>query len=227
MTPPAESKRRRTIFLHAGQYRAALPQQQSRSVVACRRRRRGREAVVKVLPRHTSGPRAIWLHRSSAEANVQEAATLEQCLCCAVSSVAAVLANQLPRVVSASSASSFISCAAFEERTGWHPEIYQSMAATSFLTVQARLARALVKLGKYVGQDDGAGARHDPPQDLAGRPCGNGRGGTRKCEPGDKQLEAEQGGFAVVGLLLSHRYHEAQTHYGFESRMLMMRISSA
>ncbi len=31
------------------------------------------------------------------------------------------------------------------------------MAATSFLTVQARLARALVKLGKYVGQDDGAG----------------------------------------------------------------------
>ena len=76
------------------------------------------------------------------------------------------------------------------------------MAATSFLTVQARLARALVKLGKYVGQDDGAGARHDPPQDLAGRPCGNGRGGTRKCEPGDKQLEAEQGGFAVVGLLL-------------------------
>jgi hypothetical protein len=59
-------------------------------------------------------------------------------------------------VVSASSASSFINCAAFEERTSRHPEIYQSMAATSFLTVQARLARALVKLGKYVGQDDGA-----------------------------------------------------------------------
>ena len=33
---PTESKRRRTIFLHARQYRAALPQQQSRSVVPCR-----------------------------------------------------------------------------------------------------------------------------------------------------------------------------------------------
>ena len=67
---------------------------------------------------------------------------------------------------------SFISRAAFEERTIRHPEIYQylinvlatrvretdeAMAATSFLTVQARLARALLELGKYVGQDDGAG----------------------------------------------------------------------
>jgi hypothetical protein len=36
---------------HAGQYRAALPQQQSRSVVACRCRRRDRPALVIVLPR--------------------------------------------------------------------------------------------------------------------------------------------------------------------------------
>src|SRR5262249_46203117 len=42
------------LFLHAGQCRAALPQQQSRSVVACRQRRRGRETLVKVLPRGRS-----------------------------------------------------------------------------------------------------------------------------------------------------------------------------
>src|SRR5262249_6953013 len=67
---------------------------------------------------------------------------------------------------------SFISRVAFEERATRHPEIYQYLinvlatrvrqtdevvAATSFLTVQARLARALLELGKYVGQDDGAG----------------------------------------------------------------------
>src|SRR5262249_34156249 len=67
---------------------------------------------------------------------------------------------------------SFISRAAFEERAIGHPEIYQylisvlaarmretdeAVAAASFLTVQARLARALLELGKYVGQDDGTG----------------------------------------------------------------------
>jgi CRP/FNR family cyclic AMP-dependent transcriptional regulator len=58
--------------------------------------------------------------------------------------------------------------AEFEKRTIRHPEIYQylisvmatrlretdeAMAATSFLTVQARLARAILELGKHVGQD--------------------------------------------------------------------------
>src|SRR5262249_7494971 len=67
---------------------------------------------------------------------------------------------------------SFISRAAFEERTTRHPEIYQNltkilatrlrktddtMAATCFLTVKARLARALLELGQHVGLDDGAG----------------------------------------------------------------------
>jgi CRP/FNR family transcriptional regulator, cyclic AMP receptor protein len=67
---------------------------------------------------------------------------------------------------------SFISHEEFEERTIRHPEIYQhlinvlatrlrqtdeAVAAASFLTVQARLARALLELGKHVGQDDGAG----------------------------------------------------------------------
>jgi CRP/FNR family transcriptional regulator len=67
---------------------------------------------------------------------------------------------------------SFISREEFEERTRRHPEIYQylinvlitrlrrtdeEMAAISFMTVQARLARALLELGKHVGQDDGAG----------------------------------------------------------------------
>jgi CRP-like cAMP-binding protein len=66
----------------------------------------------------------------------------------------------------------FISRAAFEERTIRHPEIYQqltkllatrlrdtdeTMAATCFLTVKARLARVLLELGQHVGQDDGAG----------------------------------------------------------------------
>jgi CRP-like cAMP-binding protein len=67
---------------------------------------------------------------------------------------------------------SFISRAVFKERTNRHPEIYQyvinvlatrlrrtdeAMAATSFLTVKARLARALLELGRHVGQDDGTG----------------------------------------------------------------------
>ena len=67
---------------------------------------------------------------------------------------------------------SFISRAAFEERAIRHPEIYQylinvlasrvrqtdeEVAATSFLTIQARLARALLELGKHVGEDDGTG----------------------------------------------------------------------
>jgi CRP/FNR family cyclic AMP-dependent transcriptional regulator len=67
---------------------------------------------------------------------------------------------------------SFISRVAFEERAIRDPEIHQylinvlatrvrqtdeAVAATSFLTVQARLARALLELGKHVGQEDGAG----------------------------------------------------------------------
>src|SRR5262249_22253113 len=67
---------------------------------------------------------------------------------------------------------SFISRAAFEERTIRHPEIYQQLikvlatrlretddtvAATCFLTVKARVARALLQLGQHVGEDDGAG----------------------------------------------------------------------
>src|SRR5262249_36099533 len=67
---------------------------------------------------------------------------------------------------------SFISRAAFGERAVRHPEIYQHLikvlaarvrqadeevAVTSFLTVQARLARTLLDLGKHIGEDDGAG----------------------------------------------------------------------
>ena len=67
---------------------------------------------------------------------------------------------------------SFISLRVFEERTIRHPEIYQylvnvlatrlrqtneAMAASCFMTIQARLARVLLELGKYVGEDDGAG----------------------------------------------------------------------
>ena len=67
---------------------------------------------------------------------------------------------------------SFISRRVFEERTIRHPGIYQylvnvlatrlrqtdeAMAASSFMTVQARLARALLELGKHIGQDDDAG----------------------------------------------------------------------
>ena len=81
---------------------------------------------------------------------------------------------------------SFISRGEFEERTIRHPEIYQylvnvlatrlrqtdeAMAASSFMTIQARLARALLELGKHVGEDDGAGRiviRHKISQsDLA------------------------------------------------------------
>src|SRR5258708_37913690 len=37
------------------------------------------------------------------------------------------------------------------------PQSIQGMAASSFLTVEARLARALIQLGKLAGEDDGAG----------------------------------------------------------------------
>jgi CRP/FNR family transcriptional regulator, cyclic AMP receptor protein len=113
---------------------------------------------------------------------------------------------------------SFISRAAFEERAIRHPEIYQylikvlasrvrqtdeTVAAASFLTVQARLARALLELGKHVGQDDGTGRvviRHKIClSDLAAM-AGV---GARKRESGDEHLEADQGGCAVIGILLS------------------------
>ena len=109
---------------------------------------------------------------------------------------------------------SFISRAAFEERTIRHPEIYQylinvlatrlretdeAMAAASFLTVQARLARALLELGKHVGRRRRRGAPRAPSQDQPGRPCGNGRGGAREREQGHSRLEAEQGDYAMLG----------------------------
>ena len=67
---------------------------------------------------------------------------------------------------------SFISRAGFKDRTTRHPEIYrhlmnvlaarlrqtdESMAASSFLTSKARLARALLQLGELAGEDAGAG----------------------------------------------------------------------
>lgn len=45
------------LFVHAGQCRAALPEQQSSSVVPGPRRRRNRCGSVKVLPRH---PGNVW-----------------------------------------------------------------------------------------------------------------------------------------------------------------------
>ena len=87
---------------------------------------------------------------------------------------------------------SFISLRVFEERTIWHPEIYQylvnvlatrlrqtdeAMAASCFMTIQARLARVLLELGKYVGEDDRRRTRRDRPQDQPERPCGDGRCG--------------------------------------------------
>src|SRR5262245_51898673 len=80
----------------------------------------------------------------------------------------------------------FISRTTFEERTVRHPEIYQylikvvalrlrqidqAIAADSFLTVQGRLARALLDIAKHLGEDDGGGGlviRHKVSQnDLA------------------------------------------------------------
>jgi CRP/FNR family transcriptional regulator, cyclic AMP receptor protein len=81
---------------------------------------------------------------------------------------------------------SFISHAAFEKCTRQHPEIYQylvnvlvsrlretdeAVAATSFMTVKARLARALLGLADHLGEDAGGGRvqiRHKISQsDLA------------------------------------------------------------
>jgi CRP/FNR family transcriptional regulator, cyclic AMP receptor protein len=67
---------------------------------------------------------------------------------------------------------SFISRLGFEEFAQQHPDIYQylvnvlasrlreadeAMAATSFLTVKARLARTLLELAENLGADAGAG----------------------------------------------------------------------
>src|SRR5262245_19920684 len=112
---------------------------------------------------------------------------------------------------------SFISRAAFEERTVRHPEIYQylinvlanrlratdeAMAAASFLTVQARLARA-PQARRACRPRRRRGSCRDPPQDQPKRPRGDGWGGARKREPGDERLEAGPGGDAFVGLIPS------------------------
>jgi CRP-like cAMP-binding protein len=67
---------------------------------------------------------------------------------------------------------SFISRLGFEEFARQHPEIYrylvnvlasrlretdEAMAATSFLAVKARLARALLEVAEHLGEDVGAG----------------------------------------------------------------------
>lgn len=81
---------------------------------------------------------------------------------------------------------SFVSQAAFEECARQHPEIYrylvdvlaarlretsESVAADSFLTVKSRLARALLELAKFLGEEDAPGRiviRHKISQnDLA------------------------------------------------------------
>jgi CRP/FNR family transcriptional regulator len=78
---------------------------------------------------------------------------------------------------------SFVSHALFEDCTRQHPEIYRylvnvlaarlreadaALAATSFMTVKARLARTLLELGELLGEEDDAGRvviRHRIHQD--------------------------------------------------------------
>ena len=78
---------------------------------------------------------------------------------------------------------SFVSHALFEECTEQHPEIYRylvnvlaarlreaddALAATSFMTVRARLARTLLELGELLGEKDASGQvviRHQIHQD--------------------------------------------------------------
>jgi CRP/FNR family transcriptional regulator len=81
---------------------------------------------------------------------------------------------------------SFVSQAAFEDCARQHPEIYrylvnvlaarlretsESVAADSFLTVKSRLARALIELAKFIGEEEASGRvviRHKLSQnDLA------------------------------------------------------------
>ena len=67
---------------------------------------------------------------------------------------------------------SFVSETEFEERATEHPKIFrylvivlasrlreadEAMAATSFMTVKARLARAVLEVAGYLGEDDGTG----------------------------------------------------------------------
>jgi CRP-like cAMP-binding protein len=77
----------------------------------------------------------------------------------------------------------FVSRAAFEEYAQQHPEIYgylvdvlaarlretdEAVAAASFMTVQSRLARALLELARVLGEEDAAGhilIRHKVRQD--------------------------------------------------------------
>jgi CRP/FNR family transcriptional regulator len=81
---------------------------------------------------------------------------------------------------------SFVSHAAFEQCTQQHPEIYrylvdvlaarlretdEAVAAASFLSVKSRLARALLELAKFLGEEEASGhvvIRHKVSQsDLA------------------------------------------------------------
>jgi CRP/FNR family transcriptional regulator, cyclic AMP receptor protein len=110
----------------------------------------------------------------------------------------------------------FTSREAFAKGMATHPEAYQALvailafrlrqadeglAATTFLTVKGRVARALVELAEYVGIQHGT--NRAPREDQPGRYCGDGRRGTGKCESRHERVAAAQSHNWIPALLLS------------------------
>ena len=87
----------------------------------------------------------------------------------------------------------FVSRAAFTEMLHQHPELYidivttlaarlrqsdEDMVASSFLTVRARVARALLQFARQLRRGGGTGTNPDPAQDHPERPRRHGGRGT-------------------------------------------------
>ena len=89
-------------------------------------------------------------------------------------------------------------------------ETDEALAATSFLTVKARLARALLELARVSRRRPRFRADSHPSQDQAERPCGDGRGRGRKREPRHERLDAAPRCDSLVRILLSGGHRDAE-----------------
>jgi len=133
---------------------------------------------------------------------------------------------------------SFISRAGFQERTIRHPEIYQylmnvlaarlrqtdeTVAAVSFLTVKARLARALLQLGEHAGEDDGAGGvviRHKIGQSDLAAMAGVARENVSRvmCDWKRRKVVTRSSGFYCLIDITTLKRNMVSTEHGFVSR---------
>ena len=78
----------------------------------------------------------------------------------------------------------------------------EALAAATFMTVKGRVARALLELAEFVGEDNKEGQIILNHKISQKRYCRNGRCGARKCEPDLKRMAAPQSRGSNIKLLL-------------------------